>query len=82
MARIILPGEMAGRFNVPKIEFDLDAETVRELYTKLDREYPGLGEELQKTMFAILDGEIVQDAYLEHLSPSTEIAFMPLIKGG
>lgn len=82
MARIILPGEIAGRFNITKGEFDLPANSMRELYRKLDDEYPGLGEELQKTMFAILDGEIVQDAFLETLSANTEVNFMPLIKGG
>ncbi len=82
MARVVLPGEMAGRFGLAATEFDLDAASMRELYRALEARYPGLGTELSDRMFAILDGEIVQDALFEPLEPGTEVAFMPKIRGG
>ncbi len=82
MAKIVLPGELAGRFGLTETQFELDAGSMRELYRTLDARHPGLGEELSGKMFAILDGEIVQDAFLEPLQPGTDVAFMPLIKGG
>lgn len=82
MARVTLPQELAGRFGIATTCFEIDAASMRQLYRAIDRDYPGLGEELQKNMFAILDGEIVQDAFLETLLPETDVAFMPLIRGG
>lgn len=82
MARVVLPGEMAGRFGLTATTFDVDADSMRALYRAVEARHPGLGEELGEKMFAILDGEIVQDALFEPLAPDTEVAFMPKIRGG
>ena len=49
---------------------------------ELDRRFPGLGRQVEKSMAVAIDGEIFQLAYLAPLKPDSEINLIPKIGGG
>ena len=62
-------------------ECEVQASTVRELVSRLEDLFPGIGEQLVSAAIAI-DGDIVPGPWLERLEPETEIHFLPAISGG
>jgi molybdopterin converting factor small subunit len=61
---------------------DVEASSVRELIAALERRFPELGGSLRAGMAVAIDGEILQDAYLEPLKSDSEVHFLPAIRGG
>lgn len=82
MPRVVLPTTLARRFCGGRSTFELDARNVRQLVRLLDADHPGLGHEIENTMAMAIDGEIVQDPYLEELRPDSEVFVLPKIGGG
>lgn len=82
MPRIVLSSDVASQFTDKVTQFDAEGETVRALFRALNKAHPGLGDFLEERMFVVIDGVIVQDAFLEPLEPDTEVAFVPKLKGG
>lgn len=80
MARIEFPDQMLAATGGQR-ECHIAAETYRDLVAALVRQWPALGELLERSAVAI-DGQIYQDAFLEPLGPDSEIHFMPRIEGG
>ena len=62
-------------------EVELHAENYRDLLQVIAKRWPGLREPLSKASVAI-DGQIYQDAFLEPISTSSEVFFLPRIEGG
>jgi len=82
MPHVVMTGIAVRRLTGGLTEFDVEANTVRRLITELDRRFPGLGHQIDEGMAIAIDGEIFQDAYLEKLSPDSEIVLIPKIGGG
>ncbi len=82
MARVILSSEVADRFTGRVKEFDMDADNMRSLMRALDAQYEGLRAFLEEHMFVSIDGEMIQDPFLEPLEPTSEVCFLPKLKGG
>ena len=82
MARVILSSEVAARFTGHTKEFNVDADTMRSLMRAIDAHYEGLGAFLEEHMFVSLDGEMIQDPFMEPLEPGSEVCFLPKLKGG
>lgn len=61
---------------------EIDAKTVRELYTALDERFPGVGTQLREGSAIAIDGEIIGEPLLERLEPDSEVHFLPPISGG
>jgi molybdopterin converting factor small subunit len=78
----MMTGIAARRLTGGQTEFDVEADTVRRLIVELERRYPGLGDQIDQSMAIAIDGEIFQDAYLEKLSPDSEVVLIPKIGGG
>lgn len=57
------------------------AENYRDMLIELEAAHPGLRAQLEELAVAI-DGQIYQDAWLEALTPASEVFFMPKIEGG
>jgi len=72
----------ARRFTGGQTEFEVEANTVRRMIAELDRQFPGLGQQIDEGMAVAIDGEIFQDAYLVPLRPESEIYLIPKIGGG
>ena len=62
--------------------FEIEAVTVRELITALDKRFPGLGDFIDKRMAFAIDGEIHQDAWFSAIGPASEVYLIPKIGGG
>ena len=82
MPRVILPSEVANRFTDQIREFDLVADDMRQLMRAIEAKQEGLKAFLEEHMFVVIDGEMVQDPFLEPLQPTAEVVFMPKLKGG
>ena len=81
MARVYL-GSALQRFTGGVEEVDVQAATVRSLITELDRQFPGLGDQLRSGIAVAIDGEIIADAIYEPLPGDAEVHFLPAIGGG
>ncbi len=62
--------------------FEVQAGTVRALFTALDALFPGLGQLASERMALAIDGEIHQDALTEVLPADAEVVLIPRIAGG
>ncbi len=62
-------------------EWEVEASSMRELATRLEEAFPGLGARLASAAVAI-DGDVVPGAWLERLEPQSEIHFLPALSGG
>ena len=83
MARIILTDSLSKQFTDGDNDFEIVASSVRSLIRELNNLYPGLGTQVSDgTLSVAIDGDIYQDAFLEELSPDSEVAFLPKIGGG
>ena len=82
MARLVLSGtlkQLAGGTG----ELDIDARDVRQLLRMLGERIPALAPHLAHDAYAIaIDGEIFQDAWLQPLTPDSEVHLVPPIGGG
>ena len=79
---IIASGGSCHQFTGGKTEFEVEATTFRQLVRELERDYPGLGNQVEEGMAVAIDGEIFQDAYHVELKPGSEIVLIPKIGGG
>jgi molybdopterin converting factor small subunit len=79
---IIASGGSCHQFTGGKAEFEVEATTFRQLIRELERDYPGLGNQIEEGMAVAIDGEIFQDAYHVELKPGSEIVLIPKIGGG
>ncbi len=82
MPHVVMTGIAARRFTGGQTEFDVEADTVHRMIRELDRRFPGLGHQIDEGMAVAIDGEIYQDAYMEKLSPDSEVFLIPKIGGG
>jgi len=79
--KVVIPSELrrcCGGAEVVEIE----AANVRGLIEALDRRFPGFAEGLGTHFAVAIDGEIVQEAWLEPLPPGSEVCFLPALSGG
>ena len=60
----------------------LEAGTVRSIVRCLEKRYPGFEERLGRDIAVAIDGEIIQDWFVEDLRPASEVRFLPAIEGG
>jgi molybdopterin converting factor small subunit len=62
--------------------FEIEAANVRQLLSRIEARFPGLGQLIDQRMALAIDGVITQDAHTLALSPGCEIVLMPRIGGG
>ncbi len=70
------------RFTDGVESIEIDASNVRQLIHELDRRFPGIGAQLRGGTAVAVDGEIIQEALLEPLGPTSEVHFLPSFGGG
>jgi len=81
VAHIVLMGNLR-QYTGGVYEFDLDARTVRQLFTMLSDRHPTLKPHLAEGLAVAIDGQIYQDAWLEEIEPESEVHLLPQIAGG
>ena len=80
MAKVAFPDSFLA-FTAGTREVETTAENYRDLLRELTERWPELAETLDKSAVAI-DGQIYQDAFLEVITPESEVFFMARIEGG
>jgi sulfur-carrier protein len=61
---------------------EVEVSNVRQLIIELDRRFPGIGAQLRAGTAVAIDGEIIQEALLEPIGPTSEVHFLPSLGGG
>ena len=81
MARVVLTRTLA-QFTGGQHEFEIEADTVRQLLRLLGERYPTLQPHLESGLAVAIDGQIHQDAWLEPIPPGSEVYLLPQLAGG
>jgi len=78
---VVIPSELRGLCGGAE-RVEMEAADVRSLVQTLDARFPGFARRLGTHFAVAIDGEILQDAWLEPLPPGSEVCFLPAISGG
>ena len=81
MAHVVLVGNLR-QYTGGETEFDLDARSVRHLYSLLGQRFPALAPHLEEGLAVAIDGQIYQDALLMEIPQKAEVHILPAIAGG
>ena len=81
MAHVTLTGNLR-QFTGGVAEFDLEAASVRQLFTRLSERYPALAPHLEQGLAVAIDGQIYQDALFQPIEADSEVHVLPQIAGG
>ena len=61
---------------------NIDARTIRELFRKLEEQYPGMSLHLARGIAVSINGRIYRDSWQTELPDGAEIYLLPRIQGG
>ena len=81
MTKIVLWGALksatGGRESV-----DIEARDIREMFRKLEDEFPGLKPHIERGIAVSINGTIYRDTWSQRLPSDTEVYLLPRIAGG
>lgn len=60
----------------------IEAETIRELFRKLQEQYPGMEPHIKRGVAVSINGKIYRDLWDTSLPQGAEVYLMPRIPGG
>ena len=60
----------------------IDAADIRELFRKLEEQYPGMAPHIARGIAVSINGKIFRDSWSEKLPAGAEIYLLPRIQGG
>jgi len=60
----------------------LEAETIRELFRKLEERHPGMAPHIARGIAVSINGKIYRDSWSEKIPADAEIYLLPRIQGG
>ena len=60
----------------------VNARTIRELFRKLEENYPGMAPHLARGVAVSINGRIYRDTWEQELPEGAEIYLLPRIQGG
>ena len=60
----------------------IDAADIRELFRKLEEQYPGMAPHIARGIAVSINGKIFRDSWGEKLPEGAEIYLLPRIQGG
>lgn len=61
---------------------DIEAGTIRELFRKLEDQYPGVAPYVKQGIAVSIDGVLYRDSWSRQLPPDAEIFLLPRMVGG
>ena len=61
---------------------DIEAETIRELISKLLEAYPEMQEHMDAGIAVSIDGEIYRDSHAKKIPTNSEVFLLPRLQGG
>ena len=81
MAHVTLIGNLR-QFTGGVGEIDVEAASVRQLFTRLGERFPDLLPHLEQGSAVAIDGQIYQDALFQEIGPDSDVHILPQIAGG
>ena len=60
----------------------IEAKTIRELFRKLEEQYPGMAPHIARGIAVSINGKIYRDSWQTELPEDAEIYLLPRIQGG
>jgi molybdopterin converting factor small subunit len=78
--QVVIPSGLRAFTGVERVA--LAARDVRSVVAALDARFPGFAERLGPRFAVAIDGEIVQDPWLEPVPTGSELHFLPPVSGG
>jgi len=81
VAQVVLNGNLK-QLSGGRGEFELDVDSVRQLFDQLGVLYPELAPHLEEGIAVAIDGAIFQDALFASIGPDSEVHLIPKIGGG
>lgn len=64
------------------LSISIRAKTIRELFRKLEEQYPMMGPHIARGIAVSIDGKIYRDTWEQELTANSEIYLLPRIPGG
>ena len=61
---------------------DVEARDIRDLFAKLEAEYPGLKPHIERGIAVSINGRIFRDSWGEEIPENAEVYLLPRIAGG
>lgn len=61
---------------------EIEARDIRELFRKLEAEYPGMKPHIERGIAVSINGTIYRDTWSQKIPADTEIYLLPRIAGG
>ena len=61
---------------------EIEAGDIREMFRKLEEQYPGMAPHIARGIAVSIDGKIFRDSWGEKLPAGAEIYLLPRIQGG
>ena len=61
---------------------DIEARDIRDLFAKLEAEYPGLKQHIERGIAVSINGRIFRDSWDERIPDNAEVYLLPRIAGG
>ena len=80
MIQVVIPSGLRAFTGIERVA--LAARDVRSAVAALDARFPGFALKLGARFAVAIDGEIVEDAWLEPLPAGSELHFLPPLAGG
>ena len=77
----LLAAYVFGAAAIPGIDVDSPADD-RELFRKLEEDYPGMAPHIARGVAVSIDGRIYRDDWQRELPEGAEIYLLPRIQGG
>jgi molybdopterin synthase sulfur carrier subunit len=81
MAHVTLIGNLR-QFTGGVTELDVEAGTIRQLFTRLGEKFPDLLPHLETGSAVAIDGQIYQDALFQPIGADSDVHILPQIAGG
>jgi len=63
-------------------EFEIPAATIRDVFRRLIKDYPGLDWELENNVSVAVDGQVYRDSWFVDLHDGAEVFILPKLQGG
>ena len=80
--RVVLANSLSRQYTGGKTEFEIEASRVRDILKVLEGMFPGIRGHLEEETAVSIDGMIYDDAFLQEVTETAEVFFIPKLDAG
>jgi len=81
MVQVVLWGSLRAAAD-GHAELDVEASNIKQLFSVLGEQYPGLKSAIEQGVSVSIDGQIYNDDWFHPIAAETEIYLLPRLAGG